>query len=37
MTVLERRPSGIGGTFRQLGDILTEVADGDSEMIFVGG
>jgi hypothetical protein len=27
----------IGGQFRLLGDILTEVADGVSEMIFVGG
>jgi hypothetical protein len=29
--------SGLGATFRYLGEILTEVADGTSEMIFVGG
>jgi hypothetical protein len=29
--------ASIGGHFRELGDILTEVADGTSEMIFVGG
>jgi hypothetical protein len=26
----------IGGRFRLLGEVLTEVADGAAEMIFVG-
>jgi len=29
--------AGVGAAFRFLGEILTEVADGTSEMIFVGG
>ena len=29
--------AGVGGTFRFLGEVLTEVADGTAEMIFVGG
>ena len=27
----------IGGAFRTLAEVLTEVADGESELIFVGG
>jgi hypothetical protein len=28
--------AGIGGVRRNLGDILTEVADGTSELIYLG-
>jgi len=35
--VSEEQAETIGGRFRVLGDILVEVADGVSEMIFVGG
>ena len=33
----EQKAAEVGGTFRTLAEILTEVADGQSELIFVGG
>jgi hypothetical protein len=35
--VSEEDAGTIGGSFRLLSDILTEVADGESELIFMGG
>lgn len=33
----EEAAAEIGGAFRTLAEVLTEVADGQSELIFVGG
>ena len=35
--VTEQAAAEIGGAFRTLAEVLTEVADGESELIFVGG
>ena len=32
----EEQIAGIGGVRRDLGDILTEVADGTSELVYLG-
>lgn len=35
--VTEQKAAAVGGSFRTLAEIHTEVADGQSELIFVGG
>ena len=35
--MIEQAAAEVGGKFRTLAEILTEVADGQSKLIFVGG